>query len=85
MGLLGGVCKASVEGFMGMTDSESRKEAYSNFISIVVAYLIAIVLIAFIGKYLWNYAVVDLFSIAKPARSIWQIIALMFVLSILMP
>ena len=85
MNLIGSACKATVEGFAGLTDSDSRKAAYVNLASAVIAYIVAIVIMAFIGKWLWNYAVVDLISVAKPARSIWQLVALMFLISIMLP
>ena len=85
VGLLAGACKASVEGFAGLTDSDSRKNAYVDFASAVIAYLVAIVIMAFVGKWLWNYAVVDLISVARPAKSIWQLVALMLLISLLLP
>jgi hypothetical protein len=51
----------------------------------VLAYIVAIILIALIGKYLWNGIVVDLVSIAKPAKSFWQILGLMIFISIMLP
>jgi len=85
MTLLGRACRATVEGFAGLTDSDSRKNAYVDFASAVIAYVVAIVIMAFIGKWLWNYAMVDLISVAKPAKSIWQLVALMFLISLLLP
>ncbi len=75
--LLNAVARATVEGFSGSPSAETRREAYAEFISTVLAFLLAVVILGFIGKYLWNNVVVDLFSFAKPARSFWQIIGLM--------
>jgi len=85
VGLLGGACRATVEGFAGLTNSDSRKDAYVEFASALIAYLVAIVIMAFVGKWLWNYAVVDLISVARPAKSIWQLVALMLLISLLLP
>jgi hypothetical protein len=71
------LAKMGVEGFTGMQSSERRRDAYVEFLTTVIAFVLAIVLLAFIGKYLWNNVVVDLFNFAKPAKSLWQIVGLM--------
>jgi hypothetical protein len=85
MSLISAASKATVEGFVGMNSSEHRRDTYVDFLSMVLAFFIALVIIAFIGKYLWNNVIVDLFSFAKPARSFWQIIGLMFFISLVRP
>jgi hypothetical protein len=47
--------------------------------------VIAFVLVAFLGKLLWNNIVTELFTFAKPARSFWQIIGLMIFINIIRP
>jgi len=84
-GILGAATKATVEGFVGTHSSEAKRDAYVQFVSVVLAFVIAIVILAFIGKYLWNNVVVELFSFAKPARSFWQIIGLMIFVSLVHP
>lgn len=74
------VCEACVE---GMVDSGSNKEMYKELVSVILAFVISIVIIAFVGKWLWNNSVVELFTFARPARSVWHIIALMLFLSLL--
>jgi hypothetical protein len=51
-------------------------------IASIVALVISITIIAFVGKWLWNNSVVELFTFVRPVRSVWQIIALMFLLSL---
>lgn len=85
MGIVNVATKAVVEGFVGTESSQSRRDAYVNFIAFLLAFIISLIILGFIGKYLWNEVVVDLFSFAKPARSFWQIIGLMFFVSIIMP
>jgi hypothetical protein len=85
MGLVNVATKAAVEGFVGTESSQSRRDAYVNFIAFLLAFIISLIILGFIGKFLWNEVVVDLFSFAKPARSFWQIIGLMFFTSIIMP
>ena len=84
-GVLGSTCKAAMEGFMDMGSAERRRETYMDFAAALLAFLVALVILAFIGKYLWNSVVVDLFTFAKPARNIWQIIGLMIFASLMRP
>ena len=85
MGLLNTASKAAVEGFVGLNSSEKRRDAYVDFVSFIIAFFMVVVILGFVGKWLWNAVVVDLFSFAKPARSFWQIIGLMFFLSLVHP
>lgn len=85
MGLLNVATKAAVEGFSGNESSDRRRDAYVEFVSFLLAFIIALVIIGFLGKWLWNEVVVDLFSFAKPARSLWQIVGLMFFLALVHP
>ena len=48
-----------------------------ELVATILAFILSIAIVAFVGKWLWNNIVVDLFSFAKPARSVWQIIGLM--------
>jgi hypothetical protein len=77
--------KAAIEGFSGNKDSKERRNAYVEFVSFLLAFLIAMVLLGFIGKLLWNSVIVELLSVAKPARSVWQIIGLMIFLTLVVP
>lgn len=85
MGLFNVASKAVVEGFVGLNSSEKRRDAYVDFVAFMIAFFVAIVIIGFIGKWLWNEVVVDLFSFAKPARSFWQIVGLMLFVSLVSP
>jgi hypothetical protein len=84
-GILSAASKATVEGFVGMGSSEHRRNTYVNFLATVFAFIISILLLAFIGKYLWNNVIVDLFTFAKPAKSFWQMIGLMIFIAIVSP
>ena len=85
MGFVNSASKAAVEGFVGLNSSEKRRDAYVDFVSFVIAFVIVIIILGFIGKWLWNEVVVDLFNFAKPARSFWQIIGLMLFVSLIYP
>jgi hypothetical protein len=76
---------AAVEGFTSGKDTDKKRDAYVEFLSILLAFVIALVILGFVGKLLWNSVVVELFTIAKPARSFWQIIGLMILISLLHP
>ena len=71
-------CYAMVDGFTDLSGSDSkRREVYMELVATILAFILSIAIVAFVGKWLWNNIVVDLFSFAKPARSVWQIIGLM--------
>jgi len=65
--------------------SDKRQESYVTFLSAMLAYLVALILLAFVGKLLWNSVVVDLFTVVKPAKSIWQILGFMILVSLMNP
>ena len=86
MALLGSVCKAAVEGFSGASeDPTKRKAIYTDVLATLLAFLIALVILGFVGKLLWNNVVIELFTFAKPARSFWQILGLMVFVSLVNP
>ena len=70
---------------MGSTGPSFKKESYVDFIAALLAFLVAVVILSFVGKLLWNSVVVDLFSFAKPARSFWQILGLLVFVSLIHP
>lgn len=82
--MLRNAANAAVEGFLN-GNVDQKRQAYADFVAAVLAYIVAIILIALIGKYLWNGIVVDLVSVAKPAKSFWQILGLMIFISIMLP
>jgi hypothetical protein len=83
MALLNAATKAALEGFQGNDDPARRRETYTELLAILLSFVISIVILGFVGKLLWNNIIVDLFSIAKPARSFWQIIGLMIFISLI--
>jgi hypothetical protein len=87
MALLNSACKAAVEGFTSneKADPSKTRQVYADFLSVLLALVISLVILAFIGKWLWNTVIVDLFTIAKPVRSFWQILGLMIFVSLINP
>ena len=77
--MLRDLCRAGVEGMTDMSGSSAgRKQIYKEVVAQILALVIAITIVAFIGKWLWNNSVAELFTFARPVKSVWQIIALMF-------
>ena len=84
MSCLKDACYAAVDAFTDMSGSDSkRREAYMELIASILSFLIAVVIISFVGKWLWNYIIIDLFTFAKPVRNIWQILGLMIFLALI--
>ena len=77
------LCKAGVESMTDMSGPHGRKQMYSELIASIIALMISITIIAFVGKWLWNTSVAELFTFAKPVRSAWQIIGLMLFLALM--
>lgn len=77
-------CRAAVEGFAN-TAPNVKREVYANSLAVVLSFVLALLILAFVGKLLWNNIVVELISIAKPAKSFWQIIGLMLFVSLINP
>jgi hypothetical protein len=75
---------AGVDAFTDMSGSDSkRREALMEIIASIVSFLIAVIIISIIGKWLWNNTILDLFTFVKPVRSIWQILGLMIFLALI--
>ncbi len=84
-GIVGGAARAAVEGFMDTGNADKRRAAYADFVAVVLAYVLALVILSFVGKLLWNSVIVDLFSCVRPAKSIWHILGLLIFVSLLIP
>ncbi len=52
------------------------RQAYVDLVSSLLAFVVSVLIISFVGKLLWNSVVFDLFTTVKPARSVWQILGL---------
>jgi ABC-type antimicrobial peptide transport system permease subunit len=82
--MLKDLCRAGIEGMTDMSGSGSgRREIYKEVIASILSLMIAILIVAFVGKWLWNNSVAELFTFARPVRSVWQIIALMLFLALI--
>jgi hypothetical protein len=78
------LCRAGVEGMTDMSGSSvGRREIYKELIASIISLILAILIVAFVGKWLWNTTVAELFTFVRPVRSVWQIIGLMLFLSLI--
>jgi hypothetical protein len=84
MSVLKSACRASIEGFSD-NNQNAKREIYADSIATLLAFVAAFIILAFVGKLLWNNVVVDLFSFAKPAKTFWQIIGLMLFINLVRP
>ena len=84
MSAIQSACRAAVEGFAD-TAPNVKREVYADSIAVLLSFLFAFIVLAFVGKLLWNNVIVDLFAFAKPARSFWQIIGLMIFINLVRP
>ena len=80
---LSSLVKASLEGFVNPEDTKEKRDSYVDLAATLITFVIALIILALIGKLLWNGVVVDLFTFAKPARSYWQILGLFVFVSLL--
>lgn len=79
--------RAAVEGYTNPGGAEAYKPppAYAEALAAVLAFTLAILLVSFIGLWLWNYSVVPLFEFARPAKSVLQILGLMVFVALIHP
>ena len=86
MSLLSSAARAAVEGFTSTSqDPVKKRDVYVELLAVLLAFLLSLIVLGFVGQLLWNNVVMDLFAFAKPARSVWQIIGLMVFLSLIRP
>jgi len=55
---------------------------YKDLVASILAFILAIFIIAFIGKYIWNMVMPQLFTVVRPVQDCWQIIGLLILVSI---
>lgn len=85
MSLLTHASRSVVQGFANPADSKEARESTSEFLVVLLAFFISIVVLSLIGTLLWNNVVVDLFSFARPAKSFWQILGLFVFVALIRP
>jgi hypothetical protein len=71
-GFVGGI----VQGFANPENSKEKKDGYVQLVIALLTFFLSLIILSLIGKLLWNSVVVDLLSVARPAKSFWQILGL---------
>ena len=64
---------------------ESRNESTKTFLVSFLTLLVVLFLLLFIGKFLWNDVLVVVVPAIKPVKSIWQILGLALLFSLMSP
>jgi hypothetical protein len=77
------ICETFVDAVADVSGSNSRRELYKGLVASILSLILSIVIVAFIGKWLWNTTVAELFTFVRPVRSAWQIIGLMIFVSLM--
>ena len=73
------------EGFNGghIVIQSVRPNGTTTLITFLITIFFYLAIVSAIGMYLWNNIVVKLISIAKPAKSMWQILGLLILTQLL--
>jgi hypothetical protein len=69
----------NVDNQVGKLNSLYKK----NPMVIILSFIIIELIVLLLGKYIWNNIVVDLISIARPVKTIWQIFGLSILIKLL--
>jgi hypothetical protein len=71
--------RAALEGFTNPSGAEAHRQApvYAEALAVILSFLFSVLIVSFIGLWLWNFSVVPLFEFARPAKSVLQILGLM--------
>jgi len=73
------------EGFSSYGPAMGAGGDLAGMIGRVLALLFVLLLISFFGQYFWNNYVTSLFTIAKPAKSVMQILGLFIFVRLMFP
>ncbi len=79
--MLRDLCRAGIEGMTDVSGS-GQYQMYKELVASILALVISIAIVAFVGKFLWNSTVAELFTIVRPVRSAWQMVGLMILLAL---
>ena len=87
MPVIAKVIGAAVEGYTnpGGTEAYKPPPAYAEALAAIIALFLSLIIVSFVGLWLWNYSVVPLFEFTRPAKSIFQILGLMVFVALIHP
>ena len=79
--------RAALEGFTNPSGADAHRQApiYAEALAAILTFAIAVLIVSFVGLWLWNFSVVPLFEFARPAKSVFQILGLMVFLALVYP
>ena len=77
------LCRTAVDSFIDTRENFNGNSRLTP--GILVAVVIWILIVLFVGKFLWNQVLCRLLSICKPVKTIWYILGLIILLEILKP
>ena len=83
--MIGTCTPAVVEAMTPNATSDSRRESYAAVTASLLASILAVVLIAFAGQWLWNTVIVELFTFARPSHSVWMLVGLKLFVALILP
>ena len=72
-------------------DNAAVSTSFTYALASVLTFIIVMLILGFVGVFLWNYVIAGkgdnpgLITFAKPATSIWQIIGLYLLITLLSP
>ena len=78
--MLKDLCRAGID--CVSTPGPEQKMGYKDLVASILAFILAIFIIAFIGKYIWNMVMPQLFTFVRPVQNCGQIIGLLILVSI---
>jgi hypothetical protein len=79
--MLRDICKAGLSCVSSQPGPE-QQTGYKDLVASILAFILAIFIIAFVGKMLWNSTLVPLFTVVRPVQSCWQIVGLLILVSL---
>ena len=79
--MLRDLCRAGID-CVSTNEGPEQRLGYKDVVASILAFILAMFIIAFIGKYVWNSTLPQLFTFARPVQSCWQIIGLLILVSI---
>jgi hypothetical protein len=79
--MLKDLCRAGID-CVSTLDGPEQRMGYKDIVASILSLLLAIFIIAFVGRIVWNSTMPQLFTFARPVQSSWQIIGLLILLSL---
>lgn len=61
----------------------AAEQSDADMVSMVIAFVIAQVVIMFLGRWLWNGFLTKLVTVVKPMKSVWQMLGVSVLLRLL--